>query len=375
MRRILLFGLLLAFLSAEAQEVVTMKFVRPSKFQGSGAKIRVSISGNEYILRNGATISINEPLVYYKTVRIDCKYGLGQSISTYLTPKPGQAYEFEVGFAFKGLYIKLVSGEEAKPGESDQSADSVLVDGKWETRLKVDADNLGVGFKAEKVDQSEALRQEWLTRGGKIMYSSVMLTGTYFRLDLDDAGEMDGYGGGVSGAMNWINLKIPEYKTGLSTWNTHNIGIGYDMLVYGFKYSYEASMMTVDVSTVTMSILLNLNLGWTLGLGKFVDEGNWKGVALTLKYKPSINLNYSSMLIEMDSSSPYVSDYTATDSDGDAKFNAGGFGFDLDFSGYSATMDKLVPKPKTKLSFFVLPPIGDNPLFVSVSLGMSIYSR
>ena len=77
----------------------------------------------------------------------------------------------------------------------------------------------------------------------------------------------------------------------------------------------------------------------------------------------------------MESSNPLIPDYAATDSDTQAQFNAGGFGFDIDFTSYSATMNKLAPKPKAKVSFFMLPPIGDNPLFISLSLGISMYSR
>lgn len=375
MKRILLLGLLLCFFSAGAQEMVTLKFVRPSKFQGSGARIKILIQENEYVIKNGSTISVNVPLEFYKPTRIDCKYGLGQPTSFFLHPKPGQIYEFEVGFTFKGLYITLTSGEESKPGEYVEQQDSILVDGKWETRLSTGKGNLGIGIQTERIGKSEAIRQEWLARGGKIMYTSIMLTGTYFSLDVENYGTMNGYGGGISATMNWINLKLPEYKSGMATWNSHNIGWGYDALLYGFNYGYTQNVISMDFTATTMTILLNLNLGWTLGLGKFVGEGNWKGVAFTLKYKPSLNLNYTSMIIETKSTSPYIPNSTTTDSDGNVQFNAGGFGFDLDFSGYSATMNKLVPKPKTKLSFFVLPPVGDSPLFVSISLGMSFYSR
>ncbi|MGE0077563.1 MAG: hypothetical protein AB7S48_06865 [Bacteroidales bacterium] len=375
MKKILLFGLLLTFFSAGAQETVTLKIIRPSKFQGSAAKIKVLIQGNEYVLKNGGTISVNVPLEYNKPTRIDCKSGLNKPASIYIHPKSGQVYEFEVGFSFKGLYINLVSGEEAKLGEMVGETDSVLVDGKWEKRINIDRGTLGIGFQAEKIDKSEAIRQEWLARGGKIMYTSIMFTGTYFKLDMDTLGVMDGYGAGVSANMNWIKLKIPKFKSGLSTWNSSNIGWGYDLLIYSFKYGSDMDIVSYDMTTTTMTILLNLNLGWTFGFGHFVDEGNWKGVAFTFKYKPSLNLNYSSIITEIKSTSSYIPNSTTTDSDGNVQFNAGGFGFDMDFAGYSATMNKLVPKPKTKLSFFFLPPVGDAPLFISVSLGMSFYSR
>lgn len=375
MKNIVVLCLFFIFVNAGAQDMVTLKFVRPAKFQGSAAKIKVIIQDNEYILKNGSNISVNVPLEFYKPTRIYCKSGLNPQASIYLRPKPEQVYEFEVGFNLKGVYINLVSGEEALLGDSKTQKDSVFVDGKWQTQLKVDKDNLALGFKAEKVDDSEALRQEWLARGGRIYYTSVMLTGTYYSMDIEKIGKMNGYGGGFSANMNWINLKIPTFKPGLSTWNSSNIGWGYDIMLYSFKYGYTEPLMSVDISSLTMTILINLNLGWTFGMGKFIDEGNWKGVAFTFKYKPTMNLSTTSSTVTMDSSSPYIQDNTSTTSDSNFQLNAGGFGFDIDFSNFSATMNKLAPKPKTKLAFFVLPPVGDSPLFISVSLGISFYSR
>jgi hypothetical protein len=375
MRKVFAFALMLIFFNAGAQEMVTLKFVRPSKFQGSAAKIKIQIQGNEYVIKNGGTISINVPLEYYKSTRIDCHYGLSQPMSIYFKPKPGQVYEFEVGFEFKGMYIRLISGEEARSDEIATTSDSVLVDGKWQKQTIVGKDNLALGFTAQKVDESEAIRQEWLARGGSIMYTSVMLTGVYYKLDLKNYGAMDGYGGGFSANMNLINLKIPEFKEGFSSWNTYNVGLGYDMMIYAFKYGFEQAPIKTTINSATMTMLINLNIGWTLGLGKFLDRGNWKGVALTLKYRPSFNLNYTSYTMTMKSSEPLIPDYATTDSDTQTQFNAGGVGFDLDFTSYSATMNKLAPKPKAKLSFFILPPIGDNPLFISISLGVSMYKR
>lgn len=377
MKKIFAFALMLIIFNAGAQEMVTLKFVRPSKFQGSAAKIKIQIQGNEYVIKNGGEISVNVPLEYFKTARIDCRYSLSQPTSIFFRPKPNQAYVFEVGFEFKGIYIRLISGEEAKANEIATNPDSVLVDGKWQKQTIVGKDNLAIGFTTEKVDESEALRQEWLARGGTIMYTSYMATGLYFRLDLKDYGKMDGYGGGGSAAMNWINLKIPEYKPGLSTWNTYNYGWGYDMMIYAFKYKMSTTMppitTTMDVNSATLTMLINFNLGWTIGLGKFVDKGNWKGAALTLKYRPSLNLNFTSTSATIKITG--MPDNATYDSDTQAQFNAGGFGFDIDFTSYSATMNKLAPKPKAKISFFLLPPVGDNPLFVSLSVGVSMYSR
>jgi hypothetical protein len=362
MKTIFVFALLLILFNAGAQEMVTLKFVRPAKFQGSAAKIKIQLLGNEYVVKNGADISVNVPLEYYKTTRIDCRYGLGQSKSIYLRPKPDQVYQFEVGFEFKGMYIRLISGEEASADESATTQDSVLVDGKWEKQTIVEKDNLAIGFTSEKVDESEALRQEWLARGGKIKNESVTFLGSYFRLNFGDQSNINGYGGGISASQNWLNLKIPEYKVGISTWNSLNYGWGFDMLLYTFNFSISVPPYTMETDVLSISYPIYGNIGYTFGVGKFLDKANWKGVALTIKYRPSIMLNMMSIKTKTTPTNSLMPETTTTDTD--AQFNAGGFGFDFEFSNFSATMNKLAPKPKTKFSFFMLPPIGDNPLFI-----------
>lgn len=65
------------------------------------------------------------------------------------------------------MLIRLVGGEEANANEAAATPDSVLLDGKWQKQISVGKDNLAIGFTAEKVDDSEAIRQEWLAHGGK----------------------------------------------------------------------------------------------------------------------------------------------------------------------------------------------------------------
>ncbi|HBI81044.1 MAG TPA: hypothetical protein DDY04_03620 [Bacteroidales bacterium] len=355
-----------------AQESVTIKFIRPSKFQGSGAKVRILIKDAEYFIKNGSEISVNVPHDFSGPLAIEAKAS-GSKTSYSLRPKPDEKYVFEVGFEFKGLYLKRIEGEELAIDQVIKKTDEA----EGDTKLQVDREGKAVGFTIEKVDQSEAIRKEWLARGGKIKNESVMLTGTYFGMDLKDLDtRVDGYGGGVSTATNWIKLKIPEYKTGISTWNSFNYGWSMDMLLYQYKLNVNIDPDgSMDMTVLNLSLPIAANLGWTFGIGKFLDPGNWKGVALTLKYRPSVTLNMVSTTSEIKLPAPINTTQTDYSSDTNASFNLGGFGVDFEFSNFTATMNKLAPKPKTKFSFFVLPPVGDTPLFISVSLGISWYSR
>ena len=373
MRIILSVIFLLIANSIYAQENVNLKFVRPSKLQGSVTKIKIAINNSELLLKNGSEISINETIDFSTSLRIDASVMLGSKTSYYLNAKPSENYVFEVGFNFNRIYIKLLEGEEAE--QNDTSLDYQEKMDVDINKLQKENDDFAIGIKTEQIDPSEAIRQEWLSRGGKIRYESYMITGTYFNVNVEGMGDLNGYGGGVSVTQSWINLEIPQFKAGISTWNSYNIGWGYDLLIYGMSYKMKIDPITSNVEVMTMTMPINLNLGWTFGFGKFKDNSSWNGLALTIKYKPSVMLNLTTTTVEMTSSDPMIPSTTTALSDSNTQFNPGGFGFDIDFSSFSAKMNKLAPKPKSKFSFFLLPPLGDNPLFISLSYGLSVYSR
>jgi len=262
-------------------------------------------------------------------------------------------------------------------GESIQSSDTVT----QKKKLNPFAKRKDVLQPQEQqLQQSNDIRNEWLKKGGKVYYVSVMLTGTYIGMDIEGVGKMNGYGGGYSFYMNSINLKMPEYKVGPSNWKSFNWGFGYDLVVYNFKFKMpETSGVKIDMNSTYLNIMITGNFGYTWGFGKYVDEATWKGVAITLKYKPSYNLSIvtSTITTTMAPIPPFFPGSTTatSNSESSGSFNAGGFGFDLDFNKFSATAEKLAPRPRTKFSFFMLPPIGDNPLFVSASIGVLFYPR
>ena len=254
-------------------------------------------------------------------------------------------------------------------GDGTQLNDTVIKRGKLGSGL---INKREQGNQNGKFQQSNDVREEWLKRGGKVHYVSIMLTVSHIGMDIEGFGKMNVNGGGYSFYTNFINLKMPEYKLGQANWNSFNWGLGYDIIVYSLKFPKVAG---VDMNSTYLNFMITGNFGWTWGLGKFKDEGNWKGIALTLKYKPSYNISMVASTIEMPPSMIFPDGYTSTSTDVSGSFNAGGFGFDIDFASFSATMNKLAPKPKTKFSFFFLPPIGDSPLFISASLGVIFYPR
>lgn len=75
MKKILFAFILLASQPLLAQEGVTIKFIRPSKIQGSAAKTRININDKEFILKNGAEITVIIPHDYSKPFLIEAGSG------------------------------------------------------------------------------------------------------------------------------------------------------------------------------------------------------------------------------------------------------------------------------------------------------------
>jgi hypothetical protein len=375
MKRLLFFSLLLVGVSLYSQESITLRIVRPSRLSGAASVINLSVQGDAFTIKNGGTLVLTLTPDYVSPIKIEGRLTSQTQANLSINPKPGETYEVEVGFNFNGIYIELKKGEEAKPGEVVYVPKNETDTTKWSSSLKVDRKTGGFGLKAEKDDPSEAIRKEWLQKGGRIKSESTMLTGMFFSMDIDGYGELNGYGGGISMYENYFKLKVPEYKEGFSSWNSFNAGYGFDWLLSSTKYTIDQSMFSMSVKSFSWNMLFAGNLGWTLGLGTFRGRENWKGVALTFKYRPTLNFTMTNSTIETKSSSPYIPNSKTSSTDSDYSFNAVGFGFDLQFSNFYATMEKLAPKPAAKFSFFFLPPTDKSPLFISLSLGILVYSQ
>ncbi len=360
-------------LSTFAQESINMKFYISNKGGNPIEKVQLKIHGQSYTVKSDSPLLVKVIPNYSSPLEISCKASSVEEVSYFFIPSAAQNYEFELSNSGGLLSIVLINSESVELGLLDGINETGIAENqKKQEGFKTNPNNLGLGYSSEKVGATNPVREEWLKRGGEITYLSVGAMATYFRMDMDGYGTMNGFGGGASAAVNKINLAIPEYKPGTSKWSSLNYGVGMDLQVYGSTFSMEVSGIKSDMKISNLEMQITGNLGWTWGFGKFVDEATWKGIAITAKYRPSIRITSTTtettMVIMGD-------EQTISSSDESTKFNAGGFGFDLDFNSFSAKMDKLAPKPNSKVSFFFLPPIGKNPLFFSFSYGLTFYTK
>ena len=371
MKKFLPFCFLLIFVTAQSQVQVTLKFIRPSITVGSSDKIQIKVMDVELALDNGTSNSVNVSPDFSSSLEIECSFPNGLKTNYFLEVNPNQTYVFEVGPKKTGIYIKLLASVNGLNGDYTAQTSENATNNSWDTKLKVDRKTKGISFSGEKEGETQGIRDDWMKQGGTVKMSSQLLTLVYFRSDMGDLGVINGYGYGFSLAQNQINLKVPQFKEGMSNWSSLNLGAGMDMNTYAFKTESNISGISMKMDMRNLSLMFVGNLGWTFGLGKFLDASNWKGVAITLKYRPAINMTVVKTTTK--TTAPIVGTTTSTTSSNSTTFNAGGFGFDWEFSNFTSTMNKIAPPPRMKFSFFILPPVKSSPLFISFSLGIVTY--
>jgi len=230
MKKLLPFLFILVFVTVKSQDQITLKFIRPSIPSRANEKILITIQSNEYIINDGSDLSVNVLPDYTTSLKIDCKVENGAQTNYYLESSPNQTYFFEVGLKKTGIYIKQISRDFATQAEASKTNED------WNTKLKVDRKDKSIGFTAEKTNETQAIRDDWMKKGGPVQLSSQLLTMMYFRSDMGaDFGVINGYGYGFSFGKNQINLKVPQFKTGLSKWSSFNFGSGIDFNTYSMK--------------------------------------------------------------------------------------------------------------------------------------------
>jgi hypothetical protein len=179
--------------------------------------------------------------------------------------------------------------------------------------------------------------------------------------------KMTGFGGQYDLTMSYLNFKIPENKPGIRSWNSLVYGFSETFQINGDKSKMETEGMDpFTSSSFSLVAMISPNIGYTLGLGKFKNETKWKGVAFELTYRPSLRYTETgtsnSLNNEVDQSNSFSLNYM-------------GFSFGINFNSYTSNAARLVPKAQSKFTFFMLPPLKNTPLFITVGYGLTFYIR
>lgn len=353
---------------------VTLNFARPKNSAGAFSTIKILIN-DQHIgdIENGSTFTYK--LVFSGKGSIEVLVNSSIYTKTISVPvESGGTYSFETGFADLGIFLLAVDNsafERQKQAIASQQASATqpatatpsgearpttpATSGTVVSQWDVNKKDLSVSYKSEKELDSEATRQEWLKKGGTLTGTSFVGGLSVLYQETDDIW-LTGAGLNIALNQNIFNLKIPEYKEGLSSWNSFHFGYG--LAASMNSTTVEFNSFDIDpVESTSYQLDLNLNVGLTLGIGRFLDKANWRGAAIELNYRPT----YSTFIPE--------------DGDPVSNFNFSGFSFDVNGSNFTSTMNKIAPKAQFKLSFFILPPVNDMPFFMSINIGALWYSK
>jgi hypothetical protein len=353
---------------------VTLNFARPKNSAGAFSTIKILIN-DQHIgdIENGSTFTYK--LVFSGKGSIEVL--VNSSIYTKSISIPvesGGTYSFETGFADLGIFLLAVDNSAfekqkqaiaalqstatqvaASTPSSDARPTTPATSGTVVSQWDVNKKDLSVSYKSEKELDSEATRQEWLNKGGMLNGTSFVGGLSVLYKETDDI-MLSGAGLNIALNQNIFNLKIPEYKEGPSSWSSFHFG-------YGLAASMNSTTLEFNsydldpIESTSYQLDINLNVGLTLGFGRFMDRANWRGGAIELNYRPT----YSTFIPE--------------EGDPVSNLNLTGFSFDVNGSNFTSSMNKIAPKAQLKLSFFILPPINDMPFFMSINLGALWYSK
>ena len=353
-RAIALFTLIFFCINLIAQEEVTFSF--SFKEQHRYRKISVNMYVNGTVaakVKNGSSAIYKATLDVSQPVTVMVKYGLNKLKRTFRL-SPGNKCSLEASFYGGMLDLNLLSGGRIEPGTGSKS--SLLVNKK----------DLSLSYTSITTNATDTIRLQWLEKGGKI--TGMSYTGGVTFMNMNKSGmKLTGFGGQYDLTQSYLNFKIPENKPGIRSWNS---------LVYGFSMTFQingdkSKMKTEGMDPITSSSfslveMVSPNIGYTLGLGKFKNETKWKGVAFELTYRPS--LTYT----ENVSSNSFTNEVVQSTK---LSFNYTGFSLGVNFNSYTSNASRLAPKAQSKFTFFMLPPIKNMPMFITVGYGLTFYIR
>lgn len=359
MKKSILFILALAYLMPSySQQEFSVDLSRPKKLAGSATKISVLYMGEEKgLLRNNSGLVIKGVVPSDSIIELGFKVPFSRPTRFFLYPNGTFNYKLMVSPGFMGEI--RISDFSTYYGVSPSGIREDKGRGLLPKGLSVNKRNLSVSYVYEKELKSEEIRKQWMRQGGKITGRSLTYQFTFGSMTLkteDLKTTTTIIGGGWTYTQNFYNLKIPEFKEGLTSWNSFIYGYGMSANLHMSQVKLDPAPMEGmdDLGSGSFFFSITGNAGYTFGLGRFKTEKNFKGWALDLNYKPSLILM----------AGPDFSD---------TQFNYMGFGFDINRTSFSAFASRVAPKAKSKISFLFLPPLKDTPLLITAGYGLVWY--
>jgi hypothetical protein len=245
------------------------------------------------------------------------------------------------------------------PAPALPKAPDASVDDKPETKTRLKMTGPAVGVELTQRLSSEDARQAWLKRGGSLI--SYALSGAVTAMYLPQL-DARGAGLGASFSVGLLNLSPPDIDKHEKNFFGYRLGLGAQLSA--FQLSYYLKKPTLSGTTVTYTLdqqsvgsqqlLIPGYIGIQGGLGNFDSLSQWSGWTFAIDWAPSYQLQLNP-------------------SGGGGNFNYLGFNLDIQHGSMHAALQKVAAEAQFKISFFMLPPIGDLPFFATIGLGAVWY--
>jgi hypothetical protein len=245
------------------------------------------------------------------------------------------------------------------PPDGGGAAPEKPKEGEWS--YDVDKTGIAVGF--DQTLESDSVRKSWAESGGTLSGSEVGLGVSFMALTKDfgiGTMTMSGTGFQVSLGLSSLSLTPPDYETRGTSWTAWKVGVGTEVASFSFTNTISSSYLGSSTTTGQMTQLtINGCIGFLRATGSFDSETDWSGFAIGIDWVPSIVKTTTTVGGSSVSSDPTL--------------NVTGFALNFESGSMKAMAETMAKEAKFKLRLFLLPPVGDLPLFFSISAGWVWY--
>jgi hypothetical protein len=243
-------------------------------------------------------------------------------------------------------------------------------------RLELTRAGPGFGVAVDQTLESDRIRQAWLARGGNIGAVEVSGGASFMFQEMEAPGmtmTSTGVGFGLSTRFARLVFSPPQYERRDRSWGAFKFGVGTEWSYFSVTTETEMNVCTyygctydyTSTTSTMQSFSFVGTLGFTRAFGSFTSPTKWSGVSVGVEWAP--NYTMTSTSATTGGGAPAGGETTQ------GSFNATGFAFSIEGGSLEALTAKLAKKAHLKLRLFVLPPVGDLPLFMNVSVGAVLY--
>jgi hypothetical protein len=215
--------------------------------------------------------------------------------------------------------------------------------------------------------ESDRLRKAWAQTGGTLPAFEGNLGMLLMYKDMSKQAGAGAYmnGVGLSAGLKvaMLYLEAPDYEKRDTSWNAWKVGLGGDVgatSVTMTNPNAPAAYRTLRASMSSQTI--TFNLGFLHAFGAFNGPNDWSGFAVGFDWAPSS---------QRTTLTTTAAGFTQTTSS--SAFNARGFAVNFETGSLATMASSMGKKAKLKMSFFFLPPTGDVPFLMNMTVGAVWY--